>query len=150
MKKINCLVPEHVFSKEEIRRLEAGLRKVYADHYSLEPLSVFWMIMPEGYAFSERKPSNATIIMVEVNDDISQTKREELMHLFSKFLLQNFDISPLNTVITVANSSFVNTFFEAQRKRINSLHQPLIIFKTISTALKSKWNEGFLQLKVRY
>ena len=150
MKKINCLVQEQVFSKEEIRKLEAGLKQVYADNYSLEPVSIFWMIMPEGYAFSERKPSKATIIMVEVNDDIRQEKREELMHLFSKFLLQNFDISPLDSVITVANTSFVNAFFEAQRKRIRPLYQPLVLFKTVSTALKSKWKDGFLELKVRY
>ncbi len=79
MKRINCLVQEHQFSKEEIRKIEVGFRDIYRDHYSTEKLTVFWMIFPEGSAYSERKPSNGTIILIEVDEDITKDKREELM-----------------------------------------------------------------------
>ena len=150
MKKIACIVQEHMFSTADIQKMEAGFREIYRDHYSSETLKVLWMIMPQGYAYSERKPSNATVILVEVNDDITKSKREDLMHKFSQLLLNTFNVSPLDSVVTVANSSYVDAFFQAQRKRITPLYRPWISFKMLFAALKSKWTKGYLQLKVRY
>ena len=123
MKKIVGIIQEHMFTKDEIKRLESGLREIYRNHYSREEVVVSWRIMPEGYAFSERKPSHATIILVEVDAEITQVKREELMGLCSQFLLNNFSVSPLDSLITVPNSSFVNQFLEAQRQRIDPAHR---------------------------
>ena len=139
-----------MFSKEEIRKIESGFREIYRKHYSQEKLSVFWMIFPKGYAFSERKPSNATVILVEVDDDITKAKREELMGLFSQFLLNNHNVSPLDSIITVANSSWVDRFMEAQQNRVHPWYRPWIKLKTMFTALTSKWKNGFLRLRVRY
>ncbi|MEL6255464.1 MAG: hypothetical protein AAFR87_25895, partial [Bacteroidota bacterium] len=115
-----------------------------------EKLNMLWMILPDGYAYSERKASEAAVIVVEVNENIPQTKREELMSLFSHYLLSNFKISPLDSVITVANSSWVDSFFSAQRKRIYRFYRPWITFKMMSTALVSKFTNGFMRLRVRY
>jgi len=150
MKKVLCLVQKHMFSKEEIHKIEEGFRSIYKDNYSDEKLNILWMIIPKGYAYSERKPSDAAVIVIEVNEDISQTKREEMMSLFSQFLLANFKISPLDSVITVANSSWVNSFFDAQRKRIHPMYRPWISFKMMSTALASKFMNGYMRLRVRY
>ena len=130
--------------------MEEGFRKIYKENYSDEKLNMLWMILPDGYAYSERKPSEAAVIVVEVNENIPQTKREELMSLFSQFLLSNFKISPLDSVITVANSSWVDSFFSAQRKRIHRLYRPWITFKMMSTALASKFMNGYMRLRVRY
>ena len=150
MKRINCIVQEHQFSKDQIKEIEIGFRELYRTHYSDEKLNILWMILPEGYAFSERKPSDATVIMVEVDNDISKEKREEMMNLFSGFLLENYKISPLDSIITVANSDWVDAFFNAQKKRVSPLFRPLITFKTMWTALMSKRQNGFMRLRVRY
>lgn len=150
MKRINCLVQEHKFTKAEIRKIEAGFRELYKNHYSDEKLTVFWMIFPEGSAYAERKPSNGTLILLEVNEDITKAKREELMQLYSQFLLKNYDVSPLDTVITVANSSWVDSFFAAQQKRIHPRYRLWITFKNMFTALTSKLTNGFLRLRVKY
>ena len=150
MKRINCLVQQHQFSKAEIKEMEAGFREIYGDHYSTEKLTVFWMIFPKGSAYAERKPSNGTIILIEVDEDITKEKREELMRLYSNFLLKNFKVSPLDTVITVANTSWVDSFFAAQQKRIHPKYRLWIQVKTLFTALTSKWMNGFLRLRVKY
>lgn len=150
MKKILCLVQKHMFSTAEIRQLEEGFREIYSNHYSQEKVNVLWMVIPEGYAYSERKPSNAAVILVGVDEDIRKEKREELMSLFSQLLLTNFRISPLDSVITVANSSWVDRFFDAQRRRIHPLYRPWISLKMMFTALSSKWSNGYLRLRVRY
>jgi len=150
MKKILCLVQQHMFSKAEIKKMEEGFRELYSKHYSKERLNVIWMIMPDGYAYSERKPSNAAVILIEVNETITQTKREEMMKLFSQFLLTNFSISPLDSIITVANSAWVDSFFDAQRKRIHPLYRPWITLKIMFTALMSKLTNGYARLRVRY
>ena len=150
MKRINCLVQQQQFSKEEIKEIEAGFREIYGDHYSTEKLTVFWMIFPEGSAYAERKPSNGTIILIEVDENITREKREELMRLYSNFLLKNFKVSPLDTVITVANTSRVDSFFEAQQKRIHPKYRLWIKAQTLFTALTSKWINGFLRLRVKY
>lgn len=150
MKKILCLVQRHMFSTSEIRAIEKGFRNIYSSNYSQEKVNVLWMIIPEGYAYTERKPSDAAVILVEVNEDIPKEKREELMGLFSQFLLAEFKISPLDSVITVANSSFVNAFFDAQKKRIHPLYRPWISFKMISSGIISKIKNGYFRLRVRY
>ena len=139
-----------MFSKEDIKNIEIGFKNIYRQHYSEEQVNIFWMIFPEGYAFSERKASNATVIMVEVEDDISKEKREKMMQLYSNFLLEDFKISPLDSIITIANSSWVNDFFEAQKKRVHPLYRPWITFKTMSTAMISKWRNGYLRLRIQY
>jgi hypothetical protein len=150
MKRINCLVQEHMFSKEDIKKLEHGFRKLYSENYSQEKLTIYWMIFPEGSAYSERRPSNATIIMVEVNDDIEKSKREEMMKLYSDFLANDFNVSPLDSIITVANCTWVDQFFEAQQNRVHPRYRLWIKLKTLSTALMSKWTSGFLRLRVKY
>ncbi len=150
MKKIVGIIQEHMFSKQQIKAIEAGFKKIYREHYSeTESVVVLWMVMPEGYAYSERKPSEATIIVVEVNEDITQTKREEMMGRFSQFLLNTYKISPLDSVITVANSSWVNAFFSSQRKRVSKWSRPFFTLKMLGTALSSKLSNGYMKLLIR-
>ena len=144
------MVQEHMFSKEDIKNIERGFRRLYQENYSDDKLNILWMIFPKGSAYSERKPSNATIIMIEVDDDITKAKREEMMKLYSDFLSQEYKVSPLDSIITVANSSWVDQFFEAQQNRIHPNYRPWIKLKTLSTALWSKWTSGFLRLRVKY
>lgn len=108
------------------------------------------MVFPKGSAYAERKLSNGTIIMIEADEDITKTKREELMGLYSQFLFKNYEVSPLDTVITVANTSWVNSFLAAQKKRVHPMYRPWITLKTMFTALTSKWMNGYLRLRVKY
>ncbi|OJJ15390.1 hypothetical protein BKI52_38905 [marine bacterium AO1-C] len=149
MKRIVCIVPKDMFSKAQIQQLDAGFQSIYKNNYSHEKVNVFWMLMPKGYAYAERKPSEATIIMVEVNEDITRAKREELLSLYSRFLLKDFNISPLDAVITVANASFVQQFSEAQKNRVHRPYRPWINLKTMATALTSKIMNGYYRLRVK-
>ena len=149
MKRIVCTVQESQFSKREIRKLEAGLKEIYKNNYSEEKLGVIWMIMPSGYAFSERKLSKATIILVEVDSDIEQEKRENLMHLFSDFLLKEFSISPLDLVLSVANSSYLQQYATSQTRRVHPNHRRRIRFKSKFTAIKSKMLNGYSRMNIR-
>ena len=139
-----------MFSKDDIKNIELGFRKLYTEHYSKEKLTIYWMIFPEGSAYSERRPSNATIIMVEVNDDIEKSKREEMMKLYSDFLANEYEVSPLDSIITVANSTWVDQFFMAQQNRVHPKYRLWFKLKTLTTALLSKWTSGFLRLRVKY
>ena len=150
MKRINCLVQQHMFPKEAIRNVEVGFREIYNKHYSKEELSITWMVFPKGSAYSERKLSNATVILVEVDNDVTKAKREELMNLFSQYLFTHYKISPLDSIITVANSSWVQRFLAAQQNRIHPRYRLWIKFKTMFTALTSKWMHGYLRLRVKY
>lgn len=150
MKRMVGIIQENMFSNEEIQHLESGLKNLYQKNYSSEEkLNVIWMVMPKGYAYSERKLSHAVVLLIEVNEDITQEKREELMSLFSKFLLENFKVSPLDSVITVANSSFVQAFSDSQSTRIAPLYRPFIRLKMMMKALASKRKNGYLKLAVR-
>lgn len=150
MKRINCLIQEHKFTKEQIQKIEIGFRELYQKHYSDDKLTVFWMIFPKGSAYSERKPSDATVILIEVDDNITKIKREELMGLYSQFLLNNYGVSPLDSIITVANTSWIDQFFAAQQNRVRPIYRPWITCKTLFTALVSKWTNGYLRLRVKY
>ena len=150
MKKCLFLAQENSFSSAEIKQMEGAFLSIYHQQYPQEKLQFLWMLSPKGYAYTERQPSNAVVVMVEVEENIDTVKREELMHLFSNYLLEEFNISPLDSVITVANSSFVNAFFEAQKRRIASPYRPWISLKMISSGLLSKLSQGFFRLRVRY
>ena len=125
-----------------------GIKEIYTTHQSNEKARVHWMIMPKGYAYSERKYSQATIILVEVDSEIEQKSREDLMQLLSKFLLDNFNISPLELVLSVANTSFINQYANSQRQRVHPLHRWRIRFKAIITSLTSKLLNGYSQILV--
>lgn len=150
MKRITCIVQKHMFSHADIRKLEKGLKATYKENYSDEKVNVIWMVMPKGSAYSERKESKATIIIVEVNNDIQQSRREKLMQLFSQHLLENFSISPLDSIISVANSSSVEQFFAAQQNRVHPKSRTWIRLKMMGTALFSKFTNGYMKLRVKY
>jgi len=118
MKKMFGILQEHMFSQEDIQRLESGLKAVYKKNYSDEELMVIWRVMSKGFAYSERKLSNAIVLMMEVEETISQENREQLLFAASKFLLDNFKVSPLDSVITAPNSSYINAFMQAQQSQI--------------------------------
>ena len=150
MKKCLFLAQENSFSSTEIKQIEGAFLSIYHEQYPREKLQFLWMLSPKGYAYTERQPSNAVVVMVEVEETIDTVKREELMHLLSNYLLEEFNISPLDSVITVANSSFVNAFFEAQKRRVSSPYRPWISLKMIGSGLLSKLSQGFFRLRVRY
>ena len=73
MKKMVGIIQEHMYTHNDIKIFEAGIRKIYQEHYDPnESLNVLWMVMPKGYAYSERKLSEATVIVIEVDADITQ------------------------------------------------------------------------------
>lgn len=76
MKRIVGIIQEHMFSNEDIQHMQAGFTSIYKKHFKEEKLQVAWMVMPTGYAYSERKPSNAAVIVIEVHEEIDQPKRE--------------------------------------------------------------------------
>ncbi len=149
MKSILCIVQEHMFDKSQIKEMQNGFKDLYRQHYSDDKTKVLWMIMPKGYAYSERKDSEATIILFEVDEDITQEKRESLMSIFSNYLLSEFKISPLDSIITVANSSFVNTFIASQQNRVKPSARKWIKLKTMTTAISSTLTNGYARLRVR-
>ena len=149
MKHIVCIVQQHMFDKAKVKRLQSGLRRLYKENYSTEPTKVLWMIMPKGYAFSERKESNATILLIEVDENITKEKREGLMTIFSNHLLDNFDISPLDSIITVANTSYIQQFMAGQQRRVAPSARFWIKLKTLFFAIISKLLNGYVQLRVR-
>jgi len=118
MKKIFGIVQTHMFSKEDLQQLEAGLKAVYQENYKAEELMVIWRVMAKGFAYSERKLSNALVLLMEVEETIGQEKREQLLFAASNYLLDNFNISPLDAVITAPNASYVNAFMEAQQSQM--------------------------------
>ena len=118
MKKIFGVLQEHMFSPEDIQRLESGLKAIYKKNYSEEELIVIWRVMSKGFAYSERKLSNAVVLMMEVDETISQENREKLLFAASNFLVDNFKVSPLDSVITAPNSSYINAFMEAQQSQM--------------------------------
>ena len=149
MKRITVIVQEHMFSKADINRFESGIKDIYKKNYSEEKVNVLWMVMPKGYAYSERKPSNALVMMMEVEDTITQENREQLLFAVSKHLLDNFKISPLDSVITAPNASYINAFFEAQKNRIDAKYRPFVSLKLYGRAFLSKLTNGFMKLPVK-
>lgn len=149
MKRIICTVQEEQFSNKQIKKMEAGFKEIYKNNYRKEPLKIWWMVMPKGYAYSERKLSHATIILIEVDSDIEQGKREVLMHLFSQFLLESFHISPLDLVLSVANSAYVEQFGKSQIKRIHPAYRRRIRLKSSISAITSKFLNGYSKIRVR-
>ena len=149
MKKIVGIIQEHMFSKADIKRFESGFREVYKKNYSDEQVTVIWMVMPDGYAYSERKRSNAVVMMMEVEETITQENREKLLFAASKFLLDNFNISPLDSVITAPNSSYIKAFEAAQKNRIDAKYRPFVNLKIMGKVFWSKITNGFLKLPVK-
>lgn len=149
MKRVVGVVQEGMFSPDAIRRLKAGLKAIAQTHMPSERIVTLFMVMPPGYAYAERKASQATILMVEVDEGTSQGKREAMMADFSRHLLDNFEVSPLDSVITVADTSFVSAFFNAQRNRIDRAHRLRISARLFGTALFSRLREGYLRLPVK-
>lgn len=149
MKRIITIVQEHLFSKKEIRALEAGIKSIYQKNYSNEDVKMIWMVMPKGYAYSERKLSNAVVMMMEVENNTEQSKREQLLFAVSKFLLDNFSISPLDSVITAPDASYIDAFSKAQQNRIDAKYRPFINLKIMGKIFWSKITDGFLKLPIR-
>ena len=149
MKRIVGVVQEQMFRPDALRRLKAGLKAIYRAHDPSERVVVLFMVVPPGYAYSERKPSEATILVIEVDDGTAQSKREAMMADFSRLLLDDFRVSPLDNVITVADTSFVSAFFDAQRNRIDRSQRLRINARLYGAALLSRLREGYLRLPMK-
>ncbi|MEM6723294.1 MAG: hypothetical protein AAF598_04600 [Bacteroidota bacterium] len=150
MKKILCVVQKDQISKAKIKVLEQGLKDRYRDHHDpKEKVMVYWMLVPKGYAYSERKPSNAIIVMIEVEDGVPSEQREKLMGIFSNFILDQLNMSPYDLVLTVPDQAFVDQYFMAQRDRSSRQARKWVGLKIFVTAFYSKFKDGFLRIPVR-
>jgi hypothetical protein len=75
-----CTYQQDALAPEQVRHLEAALRKTYAERFSgAATPTVLWCELPAGQAFTEARPSDISYVMVEVEDGLDAPRREAAM-----------------------------------------------------------------------
>ena len=151
MRKALCTIHEGQISQVQIHSLEAMIKKVYRERINSEQrLLVVWTEMPKGQGFSEAKPSRVSWVMVEVDDQLDQEKRETAMKAISDEWARIAEVSTGNLMLTMSDTSQFSRLGQAIQQRIAPGARPIYMLKVLTNLIAAKLRYGYFAMKANY
>jgi hypothetical protein len=148
MPRMVCTYQQDALAPEQVRHLEAALRKTYAERFSgAATPTVLWCELPAGQAFTEARPSDISYVMVEVEDGLDAPRREAAMMALAETWARVAGVPIEMLMITLADSSLFNAYLKSNQARVRPLSRPWFLLSTLAHLWHSRRRHGFLALR---
>ena len=141
-----CTFHAGTIAKDRVRRLEAGLRRVYREQLGA-PVRILWCELPAGQAFTAGRASDVTYLMVEVEDGLDAARRERALHALAAELATGADVPVARLMVTLADRSVFARFLRASRDRIRPRSRPWFLATTLFGFVRSRRRDGYLSIR---
>ncbi len=147
MRKIICSVQQRKIARALFPDLEAALKRCYAEHFGARPAAVvIWIEVPHGQGYTEGRLSDVSWIMVEVEDGLTQSRREAAMLALAAEWARVAGVSTDRIVLTLCDSAVLGLYLAANRKRLRPLGRIGHLVKTLAALWSSRRRDGFLSV----
>ena len=148
MRKILCTIPQGTFSREQVLALEASLKQTYASHLGdRERVVVIWCELPPGQGFTERRPSEVSLVMVEVEDGLDAKRREAAMMALATEWARIASVDLEHLMLTLADRSLFDRYLAANRNRVRRRSRPWFLLGTMFHLWRSWSRQGYLSIR---
>ena len=151
MRRVLCTVHEGQVSKAQILALEDMLRNQYKAliNPGQKPFIV-WTVMPEGQGFTEGKPSEVSWVIVEVDNNMEQAKRETAMLNIAEAWADIAKVSTGNLMLTLCEQDLFARYYAAFQQRIDSSARPAYFARVLWNLFISKLSRGYYSMQANY
>ncbi len=148
MPTILCTVPSGRLPREQMRRVGSALRRTYRERIGGgSVVRVLWSEIPAGQMFTAGQPSETSVLLVEVPDQLEGARREAALFEFASVLEREANVPPERAMITLADRGVFVRFLAANSRRIRRRSRPLYWAKTALGAWRSHRRDGVLTLR---
>lgn len=146
--KIICTVPQRLCTPAQIAAAEQKLSEVYHKHFGADArLAILWCGLPAGQSYVAGKEDDVYIVMLEVPEELDQSRREAAMLDFTSCVAEVFDLPLEKPLVSALPPSKINEYLAANRNRLHWLHRPGFLLGTLWHALSSKRRNGFAAIR---
>jgi len=144
MAKILVSVQADQFTDDQIKRLEAVLRRNYAEHVTDTKVTVIWCVVPQGQFYTNYKLSRSSLISMECEPGFPQDRREQLLHACGSDWAAITGQDQNEVMLTLLEQELFNTAFSSTRDRLTAAGRIRFLWHTISSLVSSKVRKGYL------
>jgi hypothetical protein len=147
VRKILCNVQDGQFSKNQILALEASLVRGCREHLGDSgPVLVIWCAVPRGQLFTEGKPSRCSSVMIEVDDGLTQARREAAMHALANEWARIAETSTHDLLLTLGDRSTFAAYLAANRDRVRPSRRWVFTLRTLAALVRSRLRDGYASI----
>lgn len=148
MPKIICTVPEAGTTQAQIAASEAAFRSTHEQHFGTgRGLTVLWMLTPAGQTFQAGQPADIYLAMIEVEDGLTQDRREPAMWAFTQQWAEILGVDVERLMVTCADTSTVDAYLRGNRDRLRAVSRPWFLVTTALHVVRSRRRDGFAALR---
>lgn len=140
-------VQEGQFSNDQIKALEATLRRNYAEHVSAARITVIWCVIPGGQAFTNYRPSQTSLISMECDAGFPQDGRVKLLHACEHDWTAITGQSPDQVMLSLIEADVFNDVLDGNRLRLSKAGNLKLQWHMLTSLLRSKLGKGYLSFR---
>ncbi len=145
--KILATVQEGQFGNDQIKALEATLRRNYAEHVSATRVTVIWCVIPKGQAFTNYQRSQSSLVSMECVVGFPQDRRVTLLQAcerdWTAITGQNSD----QVMLSLIEADVFNNVLDGNRLRLSKAGNLKLQWHMLTSLLRSKLGKGYLSFR---
>ncbi|MDB5973865.1 MAG: hypothetical protein JWR07_625 [Nevskia sp.] len=145
--KILATVQEGQFNNDQIKALEATLRRNYAEHVSTVRITVIWCVIPSGQAFTNYQPSQSSLISMECDGGFPQDGRVKLLHACEHDWTTITGQNPDQVMLSLIEADVFNDVLDGNRVRLSKAGNLKLQWHMLTSLLRSKLGKGYLSFR---
>jgi hypothetical protein len=145
--KILATVQEGQFGNEQIKALEATLRRNYAENVSAARITVIWCVIPAGHAFTNYQPSQSSLISMECDVGFPQDSRVKLLHACERDWTAITGQSPDQVMLSLIEADVFKHVLDGNRLRLSNGGNLKLQWHILTSLLRSKLVNGYLSFR---
>ncbi len=109
MSQFRCVIQADSSADHQRDRLEALLATHHTRHYPGEETAVSWLAIPQGYMFTEGRPSTSSIVSCFVDHRTTPASRTTYMRELCDLRTETTDCTDHEVVVTVTETVSTST-----------------------------------------
>lgn len=118
MTKVICSYCEDSFDSAKLTAVEKAIKQIYKKHFNVRSSVFIWMPTKQDQIYTNRKPSKCMIIMMEVANNLEQTKRYNFLKEVSETVAPIINCKPDDLILSGGEKAYVDNYLKLQRDKI--------------------------------
>lgn len=144
-------MPQGAIGRDRIPRLEAVLRRHYAEHVGADQaVFVIWCEVPRGQAYTEGRLADGAWLMVEVEDGLDQARRERGMLAIGGEFARAAGLEAERMMVTLCDSALFGQYLKANSARMRALPRIGYLLRTLAGLWSSRRRDGFASISANF
>ena len=138
MRKALIVIQDAQITAEQVKQLDAIVKRHYQQHVSDEKLLTIWNRVPQGQAFTKYEDSRSSLVTMECQNGLAQNQRVALMQALEKDWRTVTGQHPDEVMLAVVDEDLFADVFASSQNRLSPLGRIHLILSMLKAFINAR------------